>query len=204
MIRTVEAQRNPYKYSHLFQCQETLSAVKARTFIPFLITLQLAVPYLPLLTMYLLTALALMLGSTVLAHPADNIPSEGNLHKRDVETIHFARCETYNDIFYYADDAKSHEFPGKDNECVPGRLILGSESSCRFPTGVVLRYFLGANAYNAAFNSVVGWADNGFHSYTCRRANDRLLFVDGNGHSCTDAFYCRVSNHTSEGQRSTC
>ncbi|KAI1424345.1 hypothetical protein F5Y12DRAFT_753279 [Xylaria sp. FL1777] len=112
------------------------------------------------------------------------------LDKRGPETLHFADCQTYVAVDYYADDDNSVRFPGNDNTCVPGSFGEGAGTrSCVFPTNVRLTWNLIANARNAGRDVVVGTANNGFKTFTCKRAGDRVLYTDGNGHQCKDLYY---------------
>ncbi|KAI0440927.1 hypothetical protein F4803DRAFT_552553 [Xylaria telfairii] len=124
------------------------------------------------------------------------------LAKRGPETLHFADCATYTAVDYYADDDNSIRFPGNDNTCVPNGFGEGAGSrSCTFPTNVRLTWTFSSNARNAGRDVVVGSANNGFKTFTCKRAGNRVLYTDGNGHQCKDIYYCRVSGAEETGDK---
>ncbi|KAI0970653.1 hypothetical protein F4678DRAFT_480037 [Xylaria arbuscula] len=119
-----------------------------------------------------------------------------SLDKRGPETLHFADCQTYTAVDYYANDDNSSSFPGNSNTCVPVGFGEGAGTrSCTFPTNVRLTWSLSSNARSTSQDTVVGTANNGFKTFTCKRAGNRVLYTDGNGHQCRDIYYCRpVSN----------
>ncbi|KAI8946301.1 hypothetical protein F4801DRAFT_583538 [Xylaria longipes] len=124
------------------------------------------------------------------------------LAKRGPETIHFADCTAYTAIDYYADDDNSVRFPGNDNTCVPSVSPSFGEGSgthsCTFPTNVGLTWSLNSNARNTPLDTIVGSANNGFKTFVCKRAGNRILYTDGNGNQCRDIYYCRPVNSPSQ------
>ncbi|KAI0193648.1 hypothetical protein EV127DRAFT_509765 [Xylaria flabelliformis] len=114
------------------------------------------------------------------------------LAKRGPETLHFADCQAYDAIDYYADDDNSIRYPGDANTCDHPNFGEGTGThTCTFTTNVRLTWSLISNARSTSLNTVVGTANNGFKTFTCRRAGDRILYTDGNGNQCKDVYYCR-------------
>ncbi|KAK0707020.1 hypothetical protein B0T26DRAFT_620093, partial [Lasiosphaeria miniovina] len=115
----------------------------------------------------------------------------GNIVRR-VEGVHLVNCPTYSLVVYCPNDGNCGTYPTGSNIVAYSYIAAweGATYGATFTSGVTFYWNIYSNAQSYANYRNVGWGDNSYTSFVCRKDDQHIMFYNGAGGACRSIYYC--------------